>query len=388
MKTVIVTGAGGQDGSYIVEKYLNMKNFRVVGIERWNPTGVSKNLDNVINANRLLVTWDVATSTWVNASTGVPWATAGAQSDGVDRVATPTGSVSLLDTILGATSIDVTSDVQGFVNGSLTNNGWLLERNVAGAFVTGFTYFASSEGTDGTRPFLSVTYVLPVLSATAAPVLANDSGSGLASVATQVAGAALLSNELASGLANVSSSVVGSTLLGNDLAAGTASLATQALGSALLGNDLAAGTATVVGTGASVSGQALLADDTAQGSATVTGVGLPTTIIGGVGGKSKRKDKTRETFKSRQLKDEQIFNYVLKVIENVVDENIEDLPKTVVSVKDIATEIASKSDTYTDNNGLLSKAYLEEVARLQTYLMLEDIKRSIRQDDEEVLLLL
>jgi GDPmannose 4,6-dehydratase len=49
MKTVIVTGAGGQDSSYIVEKYLGMKNFRVVGIERWNPTGTSKNLDNVIN---------------------------------------------------------------------------------------------------------------------------------------------------------------------------------------------------------------------------------------------------------------------------------------------------------------------------------------------------
>ena len=49
MKVVVISGVSGQDGSYIVEKYLNMKNFRVVGIERWNPTGVSKNLDNVIN---------------------------------------------------------------------------------------------------------------------------------------------------------------------------------------------------------------------------------------------------------------------------------------------------------------------------------------------------
>jgi len=57
----------------------------------------------------------------------------------------------------------VTSDVVGFVNGSLTNNGWLLERDSVGAFVTGFTYFASSEGVDGTRPYLSVTYTIPVI---------------------------------------------------------------------------------------------------------------------------------------------------------------------------------------------------------------------------------
>jgi hypothetical protein len=126
-------------------------------------TVTQQNLNNTINANRLLRVWDVATSTWNIAATADPWGTPGAQLDGTDRVAVPTGSVTLLDTVLGLTSIDVTSDVIGFVNGTLVNNGWLLERDSVGAFITGFTYFASSEGADGTRPYLSVTYTIPVI---------------------------------------------------------------------------------------------------------------------------------------------------------------------------------------------------------------------------------
>ena len=59
MKTTIITGTNGQDGSYLVEKLL-AKGHRVVGIDRWNPTGDSPNLVNVIdNKNYIQETGDI-----------------------------------------------------------------------------------------------------------------------------------------------------------------------------------------------------------------------------------------------------------------------------------------------------------------------------------------
>lgn len=43
MKTAIVTGVSGMDGSVLSEKLIK-KGYRVVGVDRWNPTGVNPNL--------------------------------------------------------------------------------------------------------------------------------------------------------------------------------------------------------------------------------------------------------------------------------------------------------------------------------------------------------
>lgn len=271
---------------------------------------ISQGLDNLINVHRLLRVWDVATSTWNEASTGVNWGTAGAKLDGTDREATPTGSVNLLDGVIGLTSIDVTSDVQGFVNGSLVNNGWLLDRDIVGAFANGFTVFTSSEGADGLRPYLSVTYTVPVAVATIdvqlggdsanatatvavtsslAAVLADDSANAQATLASAATGAAVLANDSASAVGTVSSGGGISALLGNDSAGGTASTAVNASVSALLGDDSAQIAASVGGVTSNASVSALLGDDSAQITATVTAF-IPPVITpplpGGGGGGS------------------------------------------------------------------------------------------------------
>jgi GDPmannose 4,6-dehydratase len=48
MKKVIITGVAGMDGSILAEKLLD-KGYKVIGIDRWFPTGTSVNLANCIN---------------------------------------------------------------------------------------------------------------------------------------------------------------------------------------------------------------------------------------------------------------------------------------------------------------------------------------------------
>ena len=59
MKIAIVTGVNGMDGSYLAEKLL-AKGYKVIGIDRWFPTGDSPNLINVIgNKNFTMKTGDI-----------------------------------------------------------------------------------------------------------------------------------------------------------------------------------------------------------------------------------------------------------------------------------------------------------------------------------------
>lgn len=62
MKTTIITGTNGQDGSYLAEKLL-AKGHKVIGVDRWNPVGDSPNLVNVIgHKNFKSVTGDICES--------------------------------------------------------------------------------------------------------------------------------------------------------------------------------------------------------------------------------------------------------------------------------------------------------------------------------------
>jgi GDPmannose 4,6-dehydratase len=59
MKTAMITGTNGMDGSILADKLLD-KGYKVVGIDRWSPTGISPNLvDAIKNENFIIETGDV-----------------------------------------------------------------------------------------------------------------------------------------------------------------------------------------------------------------------------------------------------------------------------------------------------------------------------------------
>ncbi|MFM8266794.1 MAG: DNRLRE domain-containing protein [Ilumatobacteraceae bacterium] len=105
----------------------------------------------VYSAHEVLRTWDEATATWQQASTGVPWASAGA-SGAADRgaaigtLAAPSLGTSYLT--LGSAGV---ATVQAWIDGTRTNNGLLL----AGTSVTDGVDLSSSEASTATlRPAL------------------------------------------------------------------------------------------------------------------------------------------------------------------------------------------------------------------------------------------
>lgn len=59
MKLAIITGIGGMDGSTIAEKLL-AKGYKVIGIDRWNPTGTNPNTESFLgHENFTLETGDI-----------------------------------------------------------------------------------------------------------------------------------------------------------------------------------------------------------------------------------------------------------------------------------------------------------------------------------------
>lgn len=107
---------------------------------------------------RLLRAWSVSQSTWNIYSTGNNWSTAGGISDGNDRVSDVSATLTS-----GARngvyyhSGDLSADVEDFINGDLTNNGWHCERSDGSGDAQNNRYH-SSESDDGYRPYLTVTY--------------------------------------------------------------------------------------------------------------------------------------------------------------------------------------------------------------------------------------
>jgi hypothetical protein len=114
-----------------------------------------------VDARRFLRNWIEAQSTWNVYSTGNSWTTVGGLGDGNDRSATISGSVSVDTTLgyFGITGAQLITDVQNMINGSVPNYGWHLERNGVGNDGN-YRVFQSSEGTDGQRPYLEITYTV------------------------------------------------------------------------------------------------------------------------------------------------------------------------------------------------------------------------------------
>ena len=132
--------------------------------------GTSDN--NTITVKRLLRNWVEGTSEgtdrvletphsccWDEYGNDQPWTSGGALSDGNDRDSTTSATtvVSSTGRYYEFTSAQIISDVQAFLSGTYSNYGWVLERT-DGTNDNTYNSFRTSEGTDGQRPYLSVTY--------------------------------------------------------------------------------------------------------------------------------------------------------------------------------------------------------------------------------------
>ena len=102
--------------------------------------------------------WIEAQATWNIWTTGNNWTTAGALHETNDRSATTTFDISVNTTneMKAFTTAQLISDVEDMADGTLGNYGWHLSLNTASA--TRYKQWISSEGADGSRPYLSVTY--------------------------------------------------------------------------------------------------------------------------------------------------------------------------------------------------------------------------------------
>ena len=116
-----------------------------------------------VKLQRMLRDWVELESTWNIWKTANNWTAAGAGSDGNDRSATITASVTLDGTSAGAfidwTDAQLDSDVQNFVDGGLSNFGWLVHAPDAEGGVSKFNQFnLSDNATASERPKLVVVH--------------------------------------------------------------------------------------------------------------------------------------------------------------------------------------------------------------------------------------
>jgi hypothetical protein len=140
-------------GSVVLDATLN------VYLEAVNGVGGT----NTISMYRLLRSWTEAGATWNTFDGSTSWGTVGALNTTTDRSSVAAASASVASTT-GAwyqwTGAQFIAEVQAFIDGSLTNDGWVLERTDGGAGDETSRIFTSEEGVDGHRPYLTVT-VLP-----------------------------------------------------------------------------------------------------------------------------------------------------------------------------------------------------------------------------------
>ncbi len=143
-------------------------------------------LMNTIGANRTLEayealqSWTQLGSTWQVYDTGSSWNTAGCGGSGTDYAATTAGSTSVTTSQAGTwVEIDLdTSLVEGWVSGTITNNGLLLK--VTDESSGEMRYRAENYSTASERPQLVVEYTTD----TTAPAAVTDLAAGSATTSS------------------------------------------------------------------------------------------------------------------------------------------------------------------------------------------------------------
>lgn len=117
-----------------------------------------------VELRRLLRNWGEAQATWGISTTGTNWGTAGC-GDATDRVATVSASLTMDGTAAAGfvnwSGAGLVADVQGWLDGTFTNYGWLLScpsKEVRGSIR--YNDFRSSDYTADAaqRPKLVITY--------------------------------------------------------------------------------------------------------------------------------------------------------------------------------------------------------------------------------------
>ena len=103
--------------------------------------------------------WVLAQVTWNNYATATAWATAGGMGSG-DIDASSSGAYTMAESTGAYQTLTLTgnalTNLQDWINGGRTNNGWLLAPSPDTA--TRYRFYTSDGGTDGQRPILTVTY--------------------------------------------------------------------------------------------------------------------------------------------------------------------------------------------------------------------------------------
>jgi hypothetical protein len=137
--------------------------------------------DITYNVYRMLRDWSESQATWNVYTTGNNWTTPGALDNTTDHSttvrATPTFNQSAAYQPI--TSAAFIADVEGMINGTLPNYGWFIERQDAGDDTT-YIQVISSEGTDGQRPYMDITYTSAGSSLSRTPVIGTASLLGIA----------------------------------------------------------------------------------------------------------------------------------------------------------------------------------------------------------------
>ncbi len=114
-----------------------------------------------IEVRRLLRTIVETQATWNIAATSLSWTASGARSDGNDRSGTLTASTLVTSTASWYvfSSAQLITDCQNEVDGTNPIRGHLFEQT---SLEDAGKNFAASEGTDGQRPYVSVTHAVGV----------------------------------------------------------------------------------------------------------------------------------------------------------------------------------------------------------------------------------
>jgi hypothetical protein len=138
----------------------------------WWESGASP--AQTISARQCIRNWVEAELTWNVFSTGNNWGTAGGLNDSTDRVSTIVADAAVSGVgsprYISLTGAGIAALVEGWINSSITNHGFHVERTDA-QNDSSFALFTSSEGSDGQRPYLEVTYEAAAASGSVVPSL-------------------------------------------------------------------------------------------------------------------------------------------------------------------------------------------------------------------------
>lgn len=145
---------------------------------RFNGEGGSAT-PKTMQLKRVIRNWVESQATWNVFSTGNSWSTGGGLHESNDRSSTVSASEPTTNST-GAgfeyefTHANLASDVEGFINGDFTNNGWHigLDNETGGGGQS--WVLTSSKGSDGSRPELEIDYTEGGGGGSILPLVAKD----------------------------------------------------------------------------------------------------------------------------------------------------------------------------------------------------------------------